>query len=360
MKTALLTDKIFNIHSDAEFENLALEIFREQYENNKVYGDYVKALGIDVAGINKLTEIPFLPITFFKSHQVVCGSPEEYEAMFKSSSTTGAIPSKHYVKDISLYKQSFRKGFEYFYPNLTNPPFGDKGAGYCLLALLPSYLERGDSSLVYMAEDLIKESGNKDNGFYMNNYEELIDKLIVNEKKARPDEPFGRGQKTLLLGVTYALLDLAEKFPMELKYTIIMETGGMKGRREELTRPEVHKILKDAFKVKDIHSEYGMTELLSQAYSKGNGIFQTVPWMKVLIRDVYDPFLVVGTIHESSLHESPVRGAINIIDLANIHSCSFIATDDLGVLYPNGEFEVAGRLDSSDIRGCNLMTLAPL
>ena len=324
---------IFEKPTETEFEKLALAIFRFQFQNNKVYNEYVNALGVDISKITSLNAIPFLPISVFKSHVVVTGNVNENYIIFKSSSTTSDVPSKHIVEDIEIYKTSFRKGFELFYGNIKE---------YCLLALLPSYLERGDSSLVYMVSDLIKDTHKPDSGFYMDNYDDLVAKLKENEAS---------GQKTLLIGVTYALLKLAEEYPMELKSTIIMETGGMKGRREELTRPEVHKKLADSFQLMadSIHSEYGMTELLSQAYSKGKGVFQCVPWMKVLVRDIYDPLMV------GAIQESPLQGAINIIDLANINSCSFIATDDLGVLYPNGDFEVAGRLDSSDIRGCNIM-----
>lgn len=323
-----IEDKIFRNLADIEFESLALQLFRFQYENNKVYRDYVSALGIDISGISKVMQIPFLPIAFFKSHRVICGDAEKFERIFLSSTTTSGTPSRHYVKDTSLYIKSFSKGFERFYGDIKQ---------YCLLALLPSYLEKGDSSLVYMADKLIKDTHNTGSGFYMHNYEELTNKIRLNEEKK---------QKTLLLGVTYALLKLAEEYPMKLNHTIIMETGGMKGRRGELTRQEVHQILSGAFKIENIHSEYGMTELLSQAYSNGKGIFQCVPWMKVLIRDMYDPFRV-GLVNET--------GVINMIDLANINSCSFIATDDVGILLPDDDFEVAGRLDSSDIRGCNIM-----
>lgn len=319
-------DKIFQSLSEADFESLALQLFRFQYHHNRVYRNYVNTLGINAAGVSKLTEIPFLPIGFFKTHSVGCSDKGEIE--FKSSSTTSGISSRHLVKDISLYEMSFRKGFEQFYGDITR---------YCLLALLPSYLEKGDSSLVYMVNKLINDSHNPGSGFYMHNYAELYEKLEQNEAK---------GRKTLLIGVTYALLKLAEEYPVELKNTIIMETGGMKGRREELTKEEVHKILSKAFKTPFIHSEYGMTELLSQGYSKGNGIFRTVPWMRILIRDIYDPFRI-GLLNET--------GAINVIDLANVYSCSFIATDDAGIVHPDGSFEIAGRLDNSDIRGCNIM-----
>lgn len=328
MNSKLLESRVFDNLSEAEFERLALGIFRFQHKNNTIYRDYIKALGLDISTVSKLTEIPFLPISFFKTHAVISGNEKQFEQIFCSSTTTSSVPSKHFVKNIALYKESFSKGFALFYGDIKQ---------YCLLALLPSYLEKGNSSLVYMFNELIGNSLNPDSGFYMYNCEELSAKLKANESK---------GQKTLLLGVTYALLKLAEEYPMKLKNTLVMETGGMKGKREELTRTEVHTILSNAFKIKDIHSEYGMTELLSQAYSKGKGTFQNVPWMKVLIRDIYDPFRI-GLINES--------GAINIIDLANIHSCSFIATDDLGIVYPTGNFEVAGRIDSSDIRGCNIM-----
>jgi len=323
-----ITDNIFKNLSEPEFESLSLEIFRYQYENNLVYKEYVNTIGIDVASISTIKEIPFLPIAFFKSHRIICEDNGVIEQMFRSSTTTNGIPSNHFVKDSSLYEHSFRKGFELFY--------GD-AKQYSLLALLPSYLEKGDSSLVYMVDKLIADSQNADSGFYMHNYKDLANKLRQNEKNS---------QKTFLIGVTYALLKLAEEYPMDLKNTIVMETGGMKGRREELAKAEVHKILSTAFNVANIHSEYGMTELLSQGYSKGKGVFSSVPWMKILIRDIYDPFRV-GLINET--------GAINIIDLANIHSCSFIATDDVGIISPSGDFEVAGRLDSSDIRGCNIM-----
>jgi phenylacetate-coenzyme A ligase PaaK-like adenylate-forming protein len=329
-----LRDIIRQNVSNADFENAVLQLFRYQYENNKVYASYVNALNINASGISKLEEIPYLPIFFFKSHVVICdetaqaGQNNSFEQVFQSSTTTTGIPSRHFVKDIGLYEDSFSKGFELFYGDISK---------YCLLALLPSYLEKGDSSLVYMVNKLIKDTQNPDSGFYMHNYEELAYKLRQNEAK---------GQQTFLIGVTYALLKLAEEYPMELKNTIIMETGGMKGRREELMKQEVHQILMDAFKAKVVHSEYGMTELLSQGYSKGNGLFQCVPWMRVLIRDIYDPF------HTGLVNET---GAINIIDLANIYSCSFIATDDIGITFPNGDFEVSGRLDSSDIRGCNIM-----
>lgn len=324
----IIESQIFKNLAPVEFENVALQIFRFQYQNNTVYREYVNTLGTDISNISNLAQIPFLPISFFKSRSVICGDEEKHNRVFYSSTTTSGIPSKHFVKDVNVYQNSFRKGVARFYGDLKS---------YCLLALLPSYLERGNSSLVYMTDALIKDSRNPDSGFYLHNFGDLAAKIKVNEAK---------GQKTILIGVTYALLKLAEDFPMELKNTIIIETGGMKGKREELTRQEVHKILSEAFQIENIHSEYGMTELLSQAYSKEKGIFQCVPWMRVVARDVYDPF------HSGLVNEN---GALNIIDLANIYSCSFIATDDLGVVHQNGEFEVTGRLDSADIRGCNSM-----
>jgi hypothetical protein len=322
-----LVDKIFSIQSKTEFEKIAVEVFQFQYDNNQVYHDYVNALG-NKGDVKAIKDIPFLPVSFFKTHGIISGNKAEYDKVFSSSTTTSTTPSRHFVKDISLYFESFRKCFAHFYGDIK---------GYCVLALLPSYLEREGSSLVFMAEDLIKTSGHAKSGFYMNNYKELIETLVELEKQ---------GQQVLLLGVTYALLKLAEESPMPLKNTIIMETGGMKGKREELPKLEVHAILKKAFSVSHIHSEYGMTELLSQAYSKSEGVFNTSPWMQVGIRDIYDPLKV---------EFQPGSGAINIIDLANLNSCSFIATDDMGLLNKNGSFQITGRIDYSDIRGCNLM-----
>jgi len=319
--------RIFNISGRDEFEKLALEIFRYQFENNDIYRAFVSGLSINVRNINHSDQIPFLPIEFFKTHKIVSGNFKP-EIIFTSSGTTGEQTSRHFVKYLKLYENSFQKAFEVFFENTED---------YVILALLPSYLERDGSSLIYMAEKLIVESKHTDSGFYLDEYEKLSDLLNVLKSK---------NQKVLLLGVTYALLDLAEKFPVDFQDLIVMETGGMKGRRKELLRAELHKSLKNGFGVKRIYSEYGMTELLSQAYSKGEGIFQTPPWMRVLIRDTNDPL--------SLLTESKT-GGINVIDLANIHSCSFIATQDLGRLHQNGRFEVLGRFDSSDVRGCNLL-----
>ncbi|MEI9808064.1 MAG: acyl transferase [Bacteroidota bacterium] len=334
MELSKYSHKIF-ASGEQDFGQLALEVFRFQYDNNPVYHDYVNALPVTVSAIRSIAQIPFLPIRFFKSHIVNVPGPGK-EVIFESSGTTGMISSRHFVKDISLYTESFSKGFEHFYG-----PAED----WCIIGLLPSYLERGNSSLVYMVSELIKKSGHADSGFYLNEHEKLV--AVLRSLEAT-------GQKTILIGVTFALLDFAEKYQLPLQHTIIMETGGMKGKREEMIRQEVHAVLQQAFDLSSIHSEYGMTELLSQAYSKGGGTFNCPPWMKVLIRDDEDPFMV----HTPSFqHTRQVSGAINIIDLANIYSCSFIATDDAGKLYQDGSFEVLGRMDNSDLRGCSLLTV---
>ncbi|MCC6837862.1 MAG: acyl transferase [Bacteroidia bacterium] len=325
-------NNIFNIKSDLDFRRMALDIFRYQAENNIVYKQYLQSLRISVESIDQIEKIPFIPVEFFKSFEVITGSilDEHQSKLFTSSGTTGQITSKHYVKDVSIYEKSFTRAFELFYGNIHD---------YCILALLPSYLEREGSSLVYMADDLIKKSKHHESGFYLHNYDELILTLQnLQDKK----------QKTLLLGVTYALLDVVEQFPLFRggNNLIVMETGGMKGKRKEMIREELHTVLCEGFGVNTIHSEYGMTELLSQAYSKGNGVFNCPPWMKILIRDTNDPF--------SDLPHGRT-GGINVIDLTNIHSCSFIATQDLGKTNPNTSFEVLGRFDNSDIRGCNLL-----
>jgi hypothetical protein len=320
--------KIFSV-KPGDFTSLALDIFRFQYRHNPVYRSFADMVSTDVNSIKLVEQIPFLPISFFKTQEVVCGRFEP-EAVFESSGTTQTINSRHYIKDLSLYQKSFLQGFELFYG-----PVKD----WCILALLPSYLERKNSSLVMMADVLIKLSANKHSGFYLYNHEELF-RLLEKLEKA--------GQKTLLLGVSFALLDFAEKYTLPLNHTIVMETGGMKGRREELTREQVHFIIKKSFGVANVHSEYGMTELLSQAYSKADGVFNCPPWMKIVLRDEDDPFAISGS----------GTGVINIIDLANIYSCSFIASDDAGRLHADGSFEVLGRLDHSDIRGCSLLTVA--
>jgi phenylacetate-coenzyme A ligase PaaK-like adenylate-forming protein len=331
-------DKIFSIGQNG-FQELALEIFRFQYENNPVYNSYVNALGIKPASVNQIEQIPFLPISFFKTDEIKTGKFNT-EVVFESSGTTQTINSRHHVKDVSIYVENFTRTFESMYGNVKD---------WCILGLLPSYLEKGNSSLVYMVDSLIRQCGHSQSGTYLNDHKKLNDELISLENS---------GQKTLLIGVTYALLDFAEQFPIHLRYTTIMETGGMKGRRKELTRMEVHEQLKKAFDKNGIHSEYGMTELLSQAYSKKEGRFQCPSWMKVMIRDEEDPLLVQH--HElrvPSNEQKPITGAINIIDLANVYSCSFIASDDVGRLYPDGSFEVLGRMDGSDLRGCSLLTV---
>ena len=338
-------DKIFPIGQNG-FQELALKVFRFQYENNPVYNAYVNALGIKPVTIDQIEKIPFLPISFFKTDEIKTGKFNA-DAIFESSGTTQTVNSRHHVKDVSKYVESFTRTFEAMYGNIKE---------WCILGLLPSYLEKGNSSLVYMVDSLIKQSQHPQSDFYLNDHKKLHDTLSSLEVS---------GQKTLLIGVTYALLEFAEKFPMSLTYTTIMETGGMKGRRRELTRMEVHEQLKKAFGLNDIHSEYGMTELLSQAYSKKEGRFQCPSWMQVLIRDEEDPLsvrsLVLGVrSQELTTHHSPLTaltGAINIIDLANVYSSSFIATDDVGKLYPDKSFEVLGRMDGSDLRGCSLLTV---
>ncbi|HWB63593.1 MAG TPA: hypothetical protein VG603_08805 [Chitinophagales bacterium] len=323
-----LVNEIWSVN-ESGFESLALKVFKYQFERVEVYCNFCLALKRNPENVNTIDGIPFLPISFFKTQQVIAQG-QTVQKVFESSSTTGSIPSKHYVADVSVYEKSFLKGFELFY---------GKPEDYTILALLPSYLERGNSSLVYMAEALIKLSGKTESGFFLHEFEKLKDIL---EGLAR------QNTKTILLGVTFGLLDFAEQFKIDFPELIIMETGGMKGRREELTRREVHEILCPAFGVEKIHSEYGMTELLSQGYSQGDGLFNTVPWMKVLTRDLYDPLILLGT---------GQSGAINIIDLANINSCSFIATDDMGRVNADGSFTVMGRIDNAELRGCNLMVM---
>jgi hypothetical protein len=320
---------IFTISSQKQFEKIALKVFRFQHENNTIYRDFCNFLNIEKGTVKSLKQIPFLPIQFFKSHDVLSSS-DAIQETFTSSGTTGMITSKHLITDVSLYEESYRNAFSEFYGNIED---------YAVLALLPSYLERNGSSLIYMVKDLIELSNNENSGFYLNNYDELIAKLIALDTS---------GQNVILIGVTYALLDLIEQQNFQLKNTIIMETGGMKGKRKEIIREELHEILCNGFGVSSIHSEYGMTELLSQAYSLGDGIFECPNWMSVQIRDTEDALSYI---------ENGKTGGINVIDLANINSCSFIATQDLGKKYDNNSFEVLGRFDNSDIRGCNLMVL---
>ncbi len=320
---------IFSISGSKQFEKIALKVFRFQYDNNEVYRQFCQHLKVEKQEVKLLPQIPFLPIQFFKSHQVVSGD-NPIQTTFTSSGTTGMTTSKHFVSDLSLYESSYLQAFSQFYGNIED---------YVLLALLPSYLEREGSSLIYMVEDLIEKSNHPESGFYLHNLDDLSAKLINLDRS---------GQNVILIGVTYALLDLIEKQKFTLQNTIIMETGGMKGKRKELIREELHEILCDGFGVASIHSEYGMTELLSQAYSLGNGVFECPPWMQIFIRDTEDALQYVA---------DGKTGGINVIDLANINSCSFIATQDLGKKNPNATFEVLGRFDYSDIRGCNLMVV---
>ncbi len=313
---------------------MALEIFFIQSANNEVYKKYIQALGIDPQSVDSIEKIPFMPISFFKTHEVITGTFQP-EIIFESSGTTGENTSRHFVKSLQLYKRSFTKGFNLFYGDISN---------WCILGLLPGYLERENSSLIVMVDDLIKKSNHPNSGFYLHDHEKLYQALVHNEITGKP---------TLLIGVTYALLDFAEKYSMKLQNTFIMETGGMKGKRKEMTREEVHEILRNKFGLSKIHSEYGMTELLSQAYSKGDGIFETPAWMKVLTREYNDPF----AINSFAANKRSSNGLINIIDLANLYSCCFIATDDVGRVYKNNRFEVLGRRDVSDLRGCSLLTI---
>lgn len=325
---AWFRERIFNIRGAEEFEGLSLEIFRYQGENNPVYKKFIKGLGIDPVSVNNLTAIPFLPIEFFRNHKVLTGNDIPV-CVFESSGTTGVKTSYHYITDTGLYEESFLKGFNLFY--------GDPEKMF-IAALLPSYLERENSSLVYMADRLIKLSSENGSSFFLNDHNSLLSSLEkAGKKKIKP----------MLLGVSFALLDLAEKYSPDLSGIIVAETGGMKGRRKEMTRSELHSVLKEKFNVSSIHSEYGMTELLSQAWSHGEGIYNCPPWMKILLREINDPLTVTV--------ETGITGGINIIDLANINSCSFIASGDLGRLLPGGGFEVLGRFDNSDTRGCNLL-----
>ncbi len=329
INTKKIISDIFNIKNEEQFNRTALKIFDFQYTRNSVYNDYIKHLKINKTHINHYSQIPFLPIDFFKTHQIL-SSDKPVQTTFKSSGTTGLQTSSHHIIDLNVYEKSFIKTFNIYYGNPEK---------YTFLALLPSYSERNDSSLIYMTEKLMKISNKKNNGFYLYNYEELYHKLNELEQKK---------EKTLLIGVSFALSDFFELYKIELTHTQIIETGGMKGRKKEIVREELHQIIKKASKIKEVHSEYGMTELLSQAYAKKSNRYQTPPWMKILIRDTNDPFnnLKVGT-----------SGGINIIDLANFYSCSFIETKDLGKLNPDGTFEISGRFDNSDIRGCNLMVI---
>lgn len=319
------SQRIFKTLNEEQFNEAALELFRFQAKNNPVYQKYIELIGIQPENISRLNDIPYLPIELFKSHKVFCG--QQVDVVFKSSGTVGP-QSSHHVQDIAIYEDSFQNGFSHFYGDITN---------YTILALLPSYLEREDSSLIYMCERLIKDSQKAKSGFYLYDHDALATILEAQEKM---------NKKTLLIGVSFALLDFAEKSNLSLSSTIVMETGGMKGRRKEMVRHELHQILKRRLGLTEVHSEYGMTELLSQAYAIGNERFSCPPWMRVSARDVNDP-----------LSTEKQKGGLNIIDLANIHSCAFIATQDLGKVYADGSFEVLGRYDKSDTRGCNLMVV---
>lgn len=310
------------------FEQIALDVFRYQYAYNEVYQSYVLALGKNEEEVRQLKDIPFLPISFFKNKEVVTHcSPQVAEVVFTSSGTTGQQVSKHFVKDLEIYNSSMEAGFELYYGSPSD---------YVFLALLPAYLERKGSSLVYMVDAFMKKSKEALNGFFLDNVGQLVEQY---------QKAIAQNKKVIIIGVSFALLDLAEKGVDFSKATVI-ETGGMKGRRKEMIRDELHLVLSKGLNIKEVHSEYGMTELLSQAYSKGQGVFQSPPWMRFLYRDVNDPLSYVS---------SGKTGGINVVDLANIHSCSFIATQDLGRELPNGKFKVLGRFDHSDMRGCNLM-----
>lgn len=320
-----MQDEIFRIQNNAQFDELALKIFNYQIKYNPIYAAYA-ALILKGKSPNNIFEIPFLPITFFKQEQIICKG-KAVETVFLSSGTEGK-KSKHLVSDLSIYRNSYLNSFKIFYGDVTQ---------YCILSLLPNYREQEGSSLIYMVNDLILKSKQKNSGFYLNNYEKLA---IILEELERI------GQKTILFGVSHALLELAKSFPQKLEHTIIIETGGTKGNKKEILKKELHQTLQNAFALESIHSEYGMTELLSQSYSKKNGVFKSPPWKKVLIRDINDPLTIV---------KEDKTGGINIIDLANIYSCPFIATQDLGKTFDNETFTILGRFDSSDIRGCNLL-----
>ncbi|MBT3753967.1 MAG: acyl transferase [Flavobacteriaceae bacterium] len=314
-----------NISSQLDFKNKAITLFHEQFNKNFIYNQYCKLLKIKPNQVNELKHIPFIPIQFFKTHKIVCNN-DKITHLFKSSGTGGS-KSINYVSDINLYVKSFSKCFENFYG-----PIKD----YIFLGLLPSYLEQKNSSLVYMINYFIKESKYNESEFYLNDYKKL-NKVLIKLRK--------ENKRIILFGVSYALLDFIEKYPINIRNLIVIETGGMKGRRIELTREELHSRLSKGFNVENIHSEYGMTELFSQAYSKQKGIFKNPPWMKTLIRDINNPFSVSNT----------GRGAINVIDLANINTCAFIASDDIGEIFDDFSFKINGRLSESEIRGCNLM-----
>lgn len=315
------TKSIFSIATQADFDRMTLEVFRFQAEACAPYREYLELLGIDPAAVECPKQIPFLPIELFKSHRVYCGSNPPQQ-IFTSSSTTGQTPSRHYVADLRIYEEAFTRSFELFYGPAEQT---------AIFALLPNYLEREGSSLIYMVEGLIRRGSG---GFYLYDHDALLRDMEAHQGKK------------ILLGVSYALWDLAEEQRGALRDVIVMETGGMKGRREELPREEFHRLLCDAFGVQSIHSEYGMAELMSQAYSDGKGIFRTPPWMRICVRDLNDPFRLLP---------NGATGGINLIDLANLYSCSFLQTQDLGKVYDDGSFRILGRISGSEIRGCNLL-----
>ncbi len=322
-----IADQIFNIKTEEEFNSAALSVFKHQADHNPIYKEFLRILGKEVGSVENYRQIPFMPIQFFKTREVM-EEEKEAEIIFSSSGTTGMVTSQHFVADLRWYERSFKLAFEEFYGRI-----GD----IAVLALLPNYLERSGSSLIYMVDDLIKRSDQAESGYFLYNHQDLKSTLEALKQK---------GTKTILFGVTYALLDFVEEFKVDFPELIVMETGGMKGKRKEMIREELHAILSTGFGVSKIHSEYGMTELLSQGYSNGDGLFKTPAWMKILIRDTNDPLTLI---------DDKKTGAINVIDLANYHSCSFIATQDLGKYHPDGSFEILGRFDNSDIRGCNLL-----
>jgi hypothetical protein len=320
-------DTIFN-GLPGQFDEKALELFNFQYLDNTLYRDYANRFAASPASVKEIDQIPFLPVSFFKT-QIVATGEFAPEIVFESSKTTGQTPARHFVKHLGIYRESFVKGFEFFYGSIQD---------YCVLGLLPAYLERAGSSLVWMVDEWMRISRHPENGFYLYDFEKLREVLLKLER---------RNQRTLLIGVSFALMEFAEKYTMQLSNTIVMETGGMKGRREEITREELHLMLKEKLGVTRIHSEYGMTELLSQAYSNGDGKYRPVPWMKMLLREEDDPL----TLRQSG------EGLLNIIDLANRYSCSFISTDDVAKLSEDGSFEILGRMDNSDLRGCSLLVI---
>ncbi|MBC6112227.1 acyl transferase [Pedobacter sp. CCM 8938] len=323
----MTAEAIFSIKNDEQFKKLAIETFKFQAAHCAVYKEYIHHLHTNIEAVSEIEQIPFLPISFFKSHSILSNT-NSIEITFSSSGTTGMVQSSHHVTNVKLYEQSYLQAFNQFYGDIED---------YCFLALLPSYQQRAGSSLIYMVNDLIEKSKHPQSGYFLYNHDELLQTLQGLKEK---------NQKTVLIGVTYALLDFVEQHDIDFPNLIIMETGGMKGKRKEMVREELHEQLTNGFGIKSIHSEYGMTELLSQAYSLGEGIFNCPPWMKVLIRDTNDPLTLIP---------NGKTGGVNVIDLANINSCSFIATQDLGKIYPDQSFEVLGRFDNADIRGCNLL-----